>query len=64
MKCLLLNIEMPIGEVCPSSYNDEGLLCYKDCGLADNPELINEKVKNWEKFKAEKCLNVKNNEKK
>ena len=51
MKCLLLDIEMPIGKVCPSTYNDDGFKCYDECGCADNPELINEKVKNWEKLK-------------
>lgn len=51
MMCLLLNIDMPVGKVCPASYNDEGLICYKDCGLADNPKLISEKVENWEKLR-------------
>jgi hypothetical protein len=51
MKCLLLDIEMPIGKVCPSTYNEDGFKCYERCGCADNPELINEKVKNWEKLK-------------
>ncbi len=53
MMCLLLNIDMPVGKVCPASYNDEGLICYKDCGLADNPKLISEKVENWENSKEE-----------
>jgi len=51
MKCLLLDIEMPIGNICPSTYNEDGFKCYERCGCADNPELINEKVKNWDKFK-------------
>ena len=46
MKCLLLDVEMPIGEKCPSVFNDNDLICYKECGLADNPELIQEKVNN------------------
>lgn len=51
MKCLLLDIEMPIGKVCPSAYNEDDFKCHIDCGCADNPELINEKVKNWENLK-------------
>ncbi len=51
MKCLLLDIEMPIGNVCPSTYNEDGFKCYEECGCVNNPELINEKVENWEKFK-------------
>lgn len=51
MRCLLFDIEMPIGKVCPSVYNEDGFLCYEGCGCVDNPELINDKVKNWDKFK-------------
>lgn len=64
MKCLLLDIEMPVGKVCPVPYNLDGFLCYEGCGCADNPELINEKIENWEKLKVEMNLNAENSEKK
>lgn len=51
MKCLMFGIEMPIGKVCPNPYNKDGFKCQEDCGCADNPELINEKINNWEKLK-------------
>lgn len=51
MKCLMFGIEMPIGKVCPNPCNKDDFKCQEDCGCADNPELINEKIKNWEKFK-------------
>ncbi len=51
MKCLMFDIEMPIGDACPNPYNKDDFQCSDRCGCADNPELINEKVKNWEKFK-------------
>ena len=51
MKCLLLDIEMPIGDTCPSAYNEDGFKCHSNCGCADNAEMINEKVKNWESLK-------------
>lgn len=37
-KCLLLDVEMPIGKVCPSVYNLDGFLCYEGCGFADDPK--------------------------
>ena len=51
MKCFLLDIEMPIGNACPSPFNNDGFKYSNECGCADNPELINEKAENWEKFK-------------
>ena len=56
MKCLFLDIEMPIGEVCPVPYNKDGLICREGCSCADNPKLINEKLDNWEKLKTEMNL--------
>lgn len=64
MKCLLLDTEMPVGKVCPVPYNDEGLICHEDCGCADNPELLDEKAKNWEKFKAGMNLGINADKKK
>ena len=58
MKCLFLDIEMPIGEVCPVPCNEDGFICSEGCSCANNPELINEKVDNWEKFKSETNDNV------
>lgn len=51
MKCLMFGIEMPIGEVCPNPYNKDDFKCNEECSCANNPELINEKIKNWEKLK-------------
>lgn len=51
MKCLMFGIEMPIGKVCPNPYNKDGFKCNEECSCADNPELVNEKIKNWEKLK-------------
>ena len=34
MKCKLLDIEMPLGKKCPSSYNLDGFKCYKGCGFS------------------------------
>ena len=51
MKCLLLDIEMSIGNACPSPFNNDSFKCSEECGCADNPELINEKAENWEKIK-------------
>jgi uncharacterized protein YuzE len=47
----MFGIDMPIGMVCPNPYNKDGFKCNEECSCADNPELVNEKVKNWEKFK-------------
>lgn len=38
MKCLLLDIDMPVGSTCLSP---------------DNPGVINAKINNWERFKKE-----------
>lgn len=51
MKCLMFGIEMPIGNVCPNHYNKDDFKCNEECSCANNPELINEKVENWEKLK-------------
>lgn len=53
MKCLLLDIDMPVGNTCPSPYNEDNLVCQEDCGCADDLEVINAKINNWEKFKKE-----------
>ena len=37
MKCELLNIESPIGEICPSRYNADEDVCYEQCGFINNP---------------------------
>jgi len=53
MKCLLLDIDMPVGNTCPSPYNEDNLVCQEDCGCADDPVVINAKINNWERFKKE-----------
>lgn len=62
MKCLFLDIEMPIGEVCPVQFNKDGFICHEGCNCANNPELINEKVDNWGRLKTEMNLGVSNKE--
>ena len=42
-KCMLFNIEMPIGEQCPSSFRQDGMIrndamCYADCTFAENDD--------------------------
>lgn len=53
MKCLLLDIDMPVGNTCPCPYNEDNLVCQEDCGCADDPVVINAKINNWERFKKE-----------
>lgn len=38
MNCRLLNIEAPIGEVCPSKQNLEQDKCYKGCGFYEDKD--------------------------
>ena len=52
MRCLLLNVDMLVGSLCPCPYNRDTLVCGENCSCADNPEIINTEA--WEKFKSNK----------
>ena len=42
--------------------NDNGLICHEECSCANNSELINEKVRNWEKIKTQGWYEFRDNE--